>query len=180
MELYPILLHPHPNLRLTAQAINTFDAHLQEVCERMFATMYDARGIGLAATQVDIQERIVVMDVPTYRVNEAGEETDDIESSLKRVLINPEILHSSAEKSIYQEGCLSLPGQYADVERPSSIRYAYHTVTGERMEDEASGLLAVCIQHEIDHLNGILFIDHLSRLKRERLERKLAKSLKNL
>ena len=179
MEPYPILLHPHPHLRLKARPVTTFDTRLQETSERMFVTMYEARGIGLAATQVDIHERLVVMDVPTYRVDEQGEETDEVLSSVKRVLVNPEILTSSAEKFVYQEGCLSLPGQYADVERPAHIRYAYYNLAGERVEEEASGLAAVCIQHEIDHLNGILFIDHLSRLKRERIEKKLAKSLKN-
>lgn len=179
MQHYPILFHPHPHLRLIARPVDTFDERLHEISERMFATMYEARGIGLAATQVDIQERIVVMDIPTCRVDENGEETDEVASSQKLVLINPEILASSEEKSVYQEGCLSLPGQYADVERPARIRYAYQNLQGERVEDEAQGLLAVCIQHEIDHLNGVLFIDHLSRLKRERIEQKLAKSLKN-
>ncbi|MDO5090343.1 MAG: peptide deformylase [Cardiobacteriaceae bacterium] len=178
MEKYPILIHPHPHLRLTAKPVTDFSPRLAEIAGRMFATMYEARGIGLAATQVDIHERIVVLDVPTYQVDDNGVETDEVASSVKQVLINPEILSASAEKSVYQEGCLSLPGQYADVERPARIRYRYHTLDGNVVEDDADGLLAVCIQHEIDHLNGVLFIDHLSRLKRERLEKKLAKSLK--
>lgn len=179
MEKYPILIHPHPHLRLTAKPVTEFSDRLADIAERMFATMYEARGIGLAATQVDIHERIVVMDVPTYHIDDNGVETDEIASSTKLVLINPEIVSGSAEKSVYQEGCLSLPGQYADVERPARIRYRYQDLGGAVIEDDASGLLGVCIQHEIDHLNGVLFIDHLSRLKRERLEKKLAKSLKN-
>lgn len=179
MQHYPILFHPHPHLRLAAHAVTRFDKSLEDICERMFATMYEARGIGLAATQVDIQAQIVVIDVPTYRVDAQGQETDEVASSHKRILINPKILETSSQTSVYQEGCLSLPGQYADVERPAHIRYAYQNLEGTRCEEEAEGLLAVCIQHEIDHLNGVLFIDHLSRLKRERLERKLAKSLRN-
>lgn len=179
MEKYPILIHPHPHLRLTASPVTKFSNRLSDIAERMFATMYEARGIGLAATQVDIHERIVVMDIPTYHIDDNGLETDEIVSSTKLVLINPEIVSGSAEKSVYQEGCLSLPGQYADVERPARIRYRYQDLGGTVIEDNASGLLCVCIQHEIDHLNGVLFIDHLSRLKRERLEKKLAKSLKN-
>lgn len=179
MQHYPILFYPHAHLRLVAKPVDTFGDQLREISERMFATMYEARGIGLAATQVDIQAQIVVMDVPAYRVDEQGQETDEVASSTKLVLVNPQIIESSAEKSVYQEGCLSLPGQYADVERPARIRYRYRNLQGEVLEDDAQGLLAVCIQHEIDHLNGILFIDHLSRLKRERIEKKLAKSLKN-
>lgn len=179
MQHYPILFHPHPHLRLVAKPVGSFDERLREISERMFATMYEARGIGLAATQVDIQERIVVMDVPSYKIDEQGHETDEVLHSSKLVLVNPCIVESSAEKAVYQEGCLSLPGQYADVERPARIRYTYQNLQGETLEDEAQGLLAVCIQHEIDHLNGVLFIDHLSRLKRERIEKKLAKSLKN-
>lgn len=179
MEKYPILIHPHPHLRRIAKPVSDFSPRLADIAERMFATMYEARGIGLAATQVDIHERIVVLDVPSYRVDDHGVETDEIASSVKQVLINPEILSASAEKSVYQEGCLSLPGQYADVERPARIRYRHHTLDGSIVEADADGLLAVCIQHEIDHLNGVLFIDHLSRLKRERLEKKLAKSLKS-
>lgn len=179
MENYPILTHPHPHLRLHAKAVSAFTNRLATIAERMFATMYEAHGIGLAAVQVDIHERIVVMDVPTYHVDDNGRETDNIAFTNKLVLINPEIVEHSAETAVYQEGCLSLPGQYAEVERPARIRYRYHDLGGAVVEDSAQGLLGVCIQHEIDHLNGILFIDHLSRLKRERLEKKLAKSLKH-
>ena len=163
MPLLDILIHPDRRLRKTAEPVSQFTNALKMITDNMFATMYEAHGIGLAATQVNIHQRIVVMDAPIPHT--------------KLVLINPEIIATYEETASWQEGCLSLPGQFADVERPAKIRYAYYDLGGSRCEGEAEGLLGVCIQHEIDHLNGVLFIDHLSRLKRERLEKKLAKSL---
>ena len=166
MPLLDILIHPDRRLRKTAEPVSQFTNALKTITDNMFATMYEAHGIGL-----------VVMDVPERREDDETETPDAPIPHTKLVLINPEIIATSEETASWQEGCLSLPGQFADVERPAKIRYAYYDLGGSRCEGEAEGLLGVCIQHEIDHLNGVLFIDHLSRLKRERLEKKLAKSL---
>ena len=178
MPLLDILIHPDQRLRQTAAPVETFDNRLQTITDNMFATMYEAHGIGLAATQVNIHRRIAAMDVPDKREEDKDSDTppDTPVPHTKLILINPEIISHSAETAVWQEGCLSLPGQFADVKRPKTIRYAYYDLGGARCEGEAEGLLGVCIQHEIDHLNGVLFIDHLSRLKRERIEKKLAKS----
>lgn len=173
MAVLPILIHPDKRLRKVAEEVTTFDAELASTVEDMFETMYDAQGIGLAATQVDIHRRIVVMDIP------ANPDTPDAPAG-KHAFINPEIVTRNDETALGQEGCLSVPNQYADVERATHITYRYQDVEGNVHEGEATGLLCVCMQHEIDHLNGVLFIDHLSRLKRERIEKKLAKELKNL
>lgn len=134
----------------------------------MFETMYKANGIGLAATQIDIQQRIVVMDIPPN--------PDDPDAAHGRqIFINPEIIERSTETAFGQEGCLSVPEQFADVERAAHVTWRYQDPDGTPHEIASGGLLGVCIQHEIDHLDGILFIDHLSRLKRERIEKKLAK-----
>lgn len=172
MAVLPILIHPDKRLRKTAAPVEAFDNALAQTVEDMFDTMYDAQGIGLAATQVDIHRRIVVMDIPM------NEEHPDAPHG-KHAFINPEILTRNDETALGQEGCLSIPGQYADVERATKITYRYQDIDGKTHEQEATGLLCVCMQHEIDHLNGVLFIDHISRLKRERIEKKLAKELKN-
>lgn len=179
MPEYSILIHPDKRLRTTAAPVAAFDERLREIADNMFSTMYKAHGIGLASTQVNIHERIVVMDVPRIAHGENRDELD--EDNLphdKLVLINPEIIDASEELAEHEEGCLSLPGQYAVVVRPAEIRVKYRDLHGEEIDRDATGLLGVCIQHEIDHLNGVLFIDHISRLKRERIEKKLAKSLK--
>ncbi len=179
MSKYRILIHPDKRLRQQAEDIKTFDNAIEKVVDKMFNTMYSAHGIGLAATQVNIHQRIVVMDVPRASEDETGGEDDAVELHDKLVLINPELVDYSAELAEYEEGCLSLPGQYASVIRPAEIRVKYRDVHGNEHDRDATGLLGVCIQHEIDHLNGILFIDHISRLKRERLEKKLEKYLKS-
>lgn len=179
MSEYPILIHPDKRLRQTATMIKKFDDALRQTVETMFNTMYKAHGIGLAATQVNIHERLVVMDVPRIAHNEERDTIDEENRPHdKLVLINPEIIDASEELAEYEEGCLSLPGQYATVIRPAQIRVKYRDLEGNEHDQDATGLLGVCIQHEIDHLNGILFIDHISRLKRDRIEKKLAKSLK--
>lgn len=172
MAVLPILIHPDKRLRKVAEPVETFDAGLAKTVEDMFATMYDAGGIGLAATQVDIHRRIVVMDIP------ADPDNPDAAHG-KHAFINPEILSRNDETALGQEGCLSIPNQYADVERATHITYRYQDIDGTPHQHEATGLLCVCMQHEIDHLNGVLFIDYLSRLKRERIEKKLAKELKS-
>ena len=161
MAKLDILEFPDPRLRLVAQPVETFDADLKRFADDMLATMYDAPGIGLAATQVNIQKRLLVLDVS---------ETHDE----PRVFINPEILESRGTE-VCQEGCLSFPGVYADVERKEWVRVKAQDVTGKPFELETDGLLAVCIQHEMDHLLGKVFVDHLSPLKRSLLLRKLEK-----
>lgn len=161
MAKLDILEFPDPRLRLVAQPVATFDADLKRLADDMLATMYDAPGIGLAATQVDVPKRVLVLDV--------SETHDD-----PRVIVNPEILESRGAE-VCQEGCLSFPGVYADVERKEWIRVRAQDVTGKHFELETDGLLAVCIQHEMDHLVGKVFVDYLSPLKRSLLLRKLEK-----
>jgi len=185
-QLYNVILHPDPALKQVANPIGNIDAEIQSQAQRMMHTMYETRGIGLAANQVNILNRMFVMDVDptcwTYKNESAS--TLQIESAYREgqevqpnpiVMINPEIVKSSTQKSVYLEGCLSLPQQYGDVERPAHITVQYMDENGEQKTMEASGLESHCIQHELDHLNGVLFIDYLSRLKRGTLIRKLEK-----
>ena len=167
-ELLPILLVPDPRLRAKARPVATTDAEaVRALVPRMLATMYKAPGIGLAAPQIGSLLRLAVVDI----------QKDDKPDPL--VLINPEIIAASEELAAREEGCLSLPNQYAEVVRPARIKLRFQTLEGGRQELEAEGLLATCIQHELDHLNGVLFVDHISALKRNMLLRKLAKELKN-
>ncbi len=158
---FEVLHFPDPRLRKKAVPVETIDAHIKAIADDMMETMYDEGGIGLAATQVNIQQRIVVIDVSEDR-------------DRPMILINPEIIASEGIEQM-QEGCLSVPGYYDDVERAENIRYSYLTPDGEKIEQDASGLLSVCVQHEIDHLDGKLFIDYLSPLKRQRLLKKIEK-----
>lgn len=175
MSLNPILIHPDKRLRLTAEPVTDFDETLATLTDAMFATMYAARGIGLAATQINIHKRIVVMDI--VKTNADPDSIEDTPPEREKyVLINPEVLACSEETKEHEEGCLSLPGQFTNVRRPAQIHYAWQDLCGRCHEADADGLLAVCIQHEIDHLDGVLFIDRISRLKRERIEKKLTKS----
>ncbi len=171
MSVYPILIHPDKRLRKIAKPVETFTPELKTIVENLFETMYAARGIGLAATQVDIHQRIIVMDVP----REMAEDSPEPPEHDKLVLINPELLTTSAQTKDHEEGCLSIPEQYASVSRPAEIRLRWQDPDGNTHEQDMDGLLAVCVQHEMDHLNGIVFVDHISRLKRERIEKKLAK-----
>jgi len=167
-EKLPILLVPDPHLRRKARLVAPGDADaVRALAPRMLATMYAAPGIGLAAPQVGSDLRLIVVDV-------AGKE----ETPAPMILVNPEIVAATKEMAIREEGCLSLPGQYADVERPERVKLRWLELDGSKREMEADGLLGVCLQHEIDHLNGVLFVDHLSALKRNMLLRKLAKELK--
>ena len=163
MALLNILRYPDPRLNLVAKPVEQVDGRIKKLVADMAETMYEAKGIGLAATQVDVHERVVVMDL--------SESRDQLQ-----VLINPVILEKDGE-TVYEEGCLSVPGVYDKVTRAESIVAEALDIDGQPYTIRADGLQAICIQHEIDHLNGVLFIDHLSRLKRERLEKKLAKSL---
>ncbi|MGB9992567.1 peptide deformylase [Pseudoduganella rhizocola] len=157
-----ILRYPDPRLHKVAQPVTVFDERLATLVADMAETMYDAPGIGLAATQVDVHERVIVIDLS---------ETKDA----LQVFINPEILWASDERKVYDEGCLSVPGIYDDVERPSKVKVRAQDVKGEFFEIDCDELLAVCIQHEMDHLMGKVFVEYLSPLKRNRIKTKLLK-----
>jgi peptide deformylase len=157
-----ILEYPHPRLRLKAAPVTQVDDRIVRLVDDMFETMAEAQGIGLAASQVDVQERVIVMDISEER-NEP------------RVYINPEIEVIEPGTIPYEEGCLSVPGFYEAVDRPAHVMIRALDRDGNPFEEEATGLLAVCIQHEIDHLEGRLFVDYLSPLKRDRIRKKLKK-----
>jgi len=163
MSLLPILCFPDPRLHTVAKPVQAVDARIKTLIADMLATMYDANGIGLAATQVDVHERLVVIDV-----------SEDRNQPL--VLINPEITWASAEKQVNDEGCLSVPGIYDGVERASAIRVTALDGEGNSRTIEAEGILAVCIQHEMDHLLGKVFVEYLSPLKRNRIKTKMLKA----
>ena len=174
MAVLEILEVPHPGLRAVAKPVATVDDSVRKIVADMFDTMYDARGIGLAATQVGIEQRIVVIDLQET-VGE-GEEAKAVRTPL--VYINPELISVSEETNLYSEGCLSIPEQYAEVERPATCRARWLDEQGAAHEGDFDGLLATALQHEIDHLNGVLFIDHISKLKRDMLLKKLTKMRK--
>ena len=174
MALLPIYETPDPVLRQISTPVETFDAELGKLIDDMFDTMYAAPGIGLAAVQVGTPKRLLVIDLQEPE-EEDGEPVRD-----PRVFINPEILETSETTKPYQEGCLSVPDQYAEVLRPDRVRARWQDRDGTAHEEWIDGLLAVCLQHEIDHLNGILFIDHLSRLKRDMIMRKLIKARRDM
>ncbi|WBH16405.1 peptide deformylase [Sphingomonas radiodurans] len=179
MSVLPIVEIPDPRLRLVCAPVETIDAQVRQLVTDMTDTMYAAHGIGLAAIQVGVAQRVVVIDLQE-RADE-GEEADEKAEPVRnpRAFINPEILSVSEETSRYSEGCLSIPEQYADVERPMRCRVTWLDVDGARHEEDMDGLLSTCMQHEIDHLNGVLFIDHITRLKRDMLLKKLAKARKS-
>ncbi|MEM1138945.1 MAG: peptide deformylase [Pseudomonadota bacterium] len=164
MSRLEILIAPDPRLRSVAKPVAAIDETVRRTLDHMLEAMYDAPGIGLAAPQVGIDQRLVVLDIS---------DKDTPPAPLK--LINPEITWRSDERAAYEEGCLSLPNIFEMVERPSRIRATYLDETGERQEIEADGLLATCFQHEVDHLDGVLFVDYLSRLKRDVIMRKMKK-----
>lgn len=162
MPILNILRYPDPRLHKIAKPVTVFDARLKKLIKDMAETMYDAPGVGLAASQVDVHEQLVVID------------TSDTHDALQ-VFINPEILWASAETKVYDEGCLSVPGIYDGVERPAQVRVRALDADGKPFEISADGLLAVCIQHEIDHLKGKVFVEYLSPLKRNRIKMKMQK-----
>jgi peptide deformylase len=165
MAKRPILILPDERLRAIAEPIAQIDDEVKQLAKDMLETMYDAPGIGLAAPQVGELRRIVVMDL-----SPEGEEPDPI------VMVNPEILKYSDETVVTEEGCLSIPELYYDVERPAEVTVRYTDLDGKQVEREAKDRLAICIQHEIDHLDGVLYIDYLSRLKRDRVLKKFQKA----
>lgn len=168
MTIKPLIILPDPLLRQVSTPIERVDAELQKLADDMLETMYDAPGIGLAAIQVGIARRLLVIDL-----SKEGEEKQPL------VVINPEIIKSSDARSVYEEGCLSIPDYYAEVERPAQVTVKSIDREGKEQMIEADGLLATCLQHEIDHLNGVLFIDHISRLKREMVIKKFTKAAKS-
>ncbi len=187
MAIRPLVILPDAQLRLVSTPVEEITPEIRTLVADMFDTMYDAPGIGLAAIQIGAPWRVVTLDVAKRAASEAEEdEPEGGEAQEKRdaqprepmAFINPEITWSSDETSVYEEGCLSIPEYYEEVERPASVKVAYTDLDGKRQEIEADGLLATCLQHEIDHLNGVLFIDHLSRLKRERVTKRFAKQAK--
>ena len=163
-SIYPILTIPDPVLRKLSEPVERVDDELRTLMDDMLATMYDAPGVGLAAPQIGILRRVIVMDAAR-----------DDEPNAPIVMANPEILERSEEMRVHEEGCLSIPEVTADVERPAITRVSYLDRDGQRQEAELEGLLSTIVQHEIDHLNGVLFIDYLSRLKRDMIVRKFTK-----
>ena len=162
MSKLNILRYPDPRLHKVAKPVAVFDERLKKLAADMAETMYDAPGVGLAATQVDVHEQLIVIDV--------SETHDQLQ-----VFINPEVVWASEDKQVYDEGCLSVPGIYDGVERPARVKVRAYNLEGKQFEVEADGLLAVCIQHEMDHLKGKVFVEYLSPLKRNRIKAKLVK-----
>jgi peptide deformylase len=163
MAVLQILRYPDPRLHQVAKPVEIFDDRLRALVRDMAETMYAAPGVGLAATQVDVHQRVIVIDV------------SDAKDQL-RVFVNPEIVHASEDRKVYEEGCLSVPGIYDEVERPDRVRVRAFDEHGKRFELDADGLLAVCLQHEMDHLNGRVFVQYLSRLKQTRIRSKMLKA----
>ncbi|MDU0338616.1 peptide deformylase [Bosea rubneri] len=170
MAIRPLVILPDSQLRLVSAPVASVTPEIRKLAEDMLETMYDAPGIGLAAIQIGKPVRLVTIDVS--KKSEDDEETP----KTPMVFVNPEVTWSSEEKNVYEEGCLSIPEYYEEVERPARVKVRYMDLDGAIQEIEADGLLATCLQHEIDHLNGVLFIDYLSRLKRERVTKRFAKA----
>lgn len=164
MTLRPILIHPDPRLKKPCPPVTTFDAALAKLADDMLETMYDAPGIGLAAPQIGVMQRIITMDC-----------NKEPEPARPMVLVNPEIIWSGEETSIYEEGCLSIPDQYAEVTRPAEVKVRWQDLQGAFHEEQFADIWATCVQHEIDHLNGKLFIDYLGPIKRQLITRKMEK-----
>ena len=162
-----ILIIPDKRLRLKSEPVATIDKAVRALVDDMFETMYDAPGIGLAAIQIGVPTRVVTMVLAKKD-----------EPKAPHVFINPEVTWSSEEKAVYEEGCLSIPDYYEEVERPTAVKVKFLDLEGKPQEIEASGLLATCLQHEIDHINGVLFIDHISKLKRDMVLKKFKKAQK--
>ena len=167
MTIKPLIILPDPLLRRASAPVEQVTPEILRLADDMLETMYDAPGIGLAAIQVGVPRQMLVIDV-----------SREDEDKNPQVFINPEIVRSSEDRSVYEEGCLSIPDYYAEVERPAAVTVNYIDRDGRQQSVEADGLLATCLQHEIDHLNGVLFIDYISRLKREMVIKKFTKAAK--
>lgn len=190
--MFDVIQYPHPVLKEKSSVIETIDNDIINQAKNMVDAMYKDSGIGLAANQVAIANRLFVMDVPdgVWRYDgekkgvlkieagyRSGERAEDIQANPK-IVINPEIVKKSEARSVYEEGCLSLPGHYAEVVRPAKITARYRTLNGETIEEEFEGLDSHCFQHELDHLDGVLFIDHISALKRNMIVKRMKKAAK--
>lgn len=167
MTIRPLVYLPAPILKAPSKSLERVDAKVRALADDMLETMYDAPGIGLAAVQIGEPVRMVTIDL-----------AKDPDARAPQVFINPEVIWSSDDRAIYEEGCLSIPDYYADVERPASVRVRHLSLDGKQQEILAEGLLATCLQHEIDHLNGVLFIDYISKLKRQMVVKKFTKIAK--
>ena len=165
MSIRPILIHPDPRLKKVADPVTSISAEIRKQADDMLETMYDAPGIGLAAPQIGLLNRVIVLDA----------EKDENAKPRPIAMINPEVIWESDEKNVYEEGCLSIPEQYAEVERPKLVRVRWLDLDGKTVEEEFDDLWATCVQHEIDHLNGVLFIDYLKPLRRQMITRKMQK-----
>lgn len=176
MTIHPLILCPDPRLSEKSQPVDEIDDSIRRLMDDMVETMYESGGIGLAAVQIGIHKRVLVMDIgygsDRYDTEGEAEERNPI------YMVNPVISKQSEEKNVYQEGCLSFPGQYADVTRPKRVTIDYLDYHGNPQTLEADGLLATCVQHEIDHLDGITFVDYLSRMKRDMIVKKIKKQQK--
>ena len=188
MAIHEILITPDPRLKLVSTPVEAFDDNLRTLVADMFDTMYDANGIGLAAIQIGVDKRVLVIDLQPedpdaepvacnhgHEGHGGHEHTHQPTRREPRVFVNPELFDFSEELATYQEGCLSIPEIYAEVDRPARCSVRWHDLDGQPHEEAVDGLLATCLQHEMDHLNGVLFIDHLSRLKRNMALKKLDK-----
>ena len=167
MTVRPLVILPDAQLRLISEPVAAVTDEIRTLARDMIETMYDAPGVGLAAIQIGVAKRVVTIDT-----------SKDEMARNPTVYLNPEIVWTSEEKRVYDEGCLSIPEFDGEVERPDRVRVRYMNLDGQSVEQEADGLLATCLQHEIDHLNGVLFIDHLSKLKRDRVMKKFTKAAK--
>ncbi|MDB5548598.1 MAG: peptide deformylase [Tardiphaga sp.] len=168
MAIREIIILPDKQLRLVSKPVDRVTSEVRKLADDMLETMYDAPGIGLAAIQIAVPLRLITMDL-------AKRDDDETSVARPRVFINPEIVSKSDELSVYEEGCLSIPEYYEAVERPAKVRFRFLDLDGKTREEDAEGLFATCIQHEIDHLNGVLFVDYLSKLKRDRVMKKFTK-----
>ena len=168
MAIREIIKLPDKRLRLISEPVKQIDAGIRKLVDDMFETMYKAPGIGLAAIQLGVAKRVITLDL--------SKKEDDHEP---QVYINPEILRQSEALAKFEEGCLSIPDYYEEVERPAEVKVKYLDLAGKKREIDAKGLLATCLQHEIDHINGVLFIDHLSKLKRDRVIKRFTKAAKS-
>ncbi|MCI5049135.1 MAG: peptide deformylase [Rickettsiales bacterium] len=177
MAVLPLVIAPDERLNTPSKPVDEITDEVKKLCDDMLETMYANQGIGLAAVQVGVHKRVIVVDVEWGSSRYEGDEKDEQKGN-PIILINPEIVEESDDLSSYNEGCLSFPDQYSEVERPADIEVKYLNRHSEEKRLKANGLLATCIQHEIDHINGVVFVDHISKLKREMIIRKLKKAKK--
>ena len=183
MALKQILTEPNSILRIKSLLVDKVDVELQKLMDDMLETMYAARGIGLAAIQIGVPKRVIVLDIGERdKLESTKDEKDEKDAKRKNPMyfVNPEIITKSTNNSTYEEGCLSVPGQFAEIDRPDKCHVKYLDYYGQPKELVAEGMIATCIQHEIDHLEGILFIDYLSKLKKSMIVKKLAKQKEQL